>query len=63
MGKKLVSAHDLPAGHVLTREDIAIKSPNDGLPPYEIDRVIGRTTVHALRKDENISFETLADPT
>ena len=33
MAKKLVAARDLPAGHVLSRDDIAIKSPNDGLGP------------------------------
>src|SRR5262249_18171716 len=48
MGKKLVAARDLPAGHVLSREDIAIKSPNDGLPPYELDRFVGRSIEHAL---------------
>ncbi|MGE4065978.1 MAG: N-acetylneuraminate synthase family protein [Vicinamibacterales bacterium] len=60
MGKKLVAATGLPAGHVLTREDIAIKSPNDGLPPYEIDRVIGRTLARALEADDSIRFEDLA---
>ena len=39
MAKKLVAARDLPAGHTLTEADIAIKSPGDGLPPYELDRV------------------------
>ena len=43
MGKKLVAARDLEQGHVLTAEDIAIKSPADGgLPPYELDRLVGR---------------------
>ncbi len=63
MGKKLVAAHDLPAGHVLTSEDIAIKSPNDGLPPYEIENVIGKMTLRSLKEDENISFEDLTDGT
>lgn len=61
MGKKLVAARDLPASHVLTHEDIAIKSPNDGLPPYELENVIGRVTLRALKEDENISFEDLTD--
>ena len=61
MGKKLVAARDLPAGHVLTREDVAIKSPNDGLPPYELENVIGNVTLRALKEDENISFEGLTD--
>src|SRR5215204_3064101 len=33
MSKKLVAARDLPRGHVLRREDLAVKSPGDGLPP------------------------------
>jgi N-acetylneuraminate synthase/sialic acid synthase len=59
MGKKLVAAHGLPAGHVLRHEDIAIKSPNDGLPPYELENVLGKVTIRALKEDENISFEDL----
>jgi len=59
MAKKLVAAHSLLAGHVLTREDIAIKSPNDGLPPYELENVVGRKLLRALEEDENISFEDL----
>jgi N-acetylneuraminate synthase/sialic acid synthase len=59
MAKKLVAARDVPIGHLLTRDDIAIKSPNDGLPPYELERVIGRVTRRALQADENISFDDL----
>jgi len=36
----------LPAGHVLRSEDLALKSPGDGLPPYELDNVVGRTLRH-----------------
>ncbi len=59
MAKKLVAARDLPAGHVVTREDIAIKVPNDGLPPYEIDKVIGRQLKHAMAEDQNFHLEDL----
>lgn len=61
MGKKLVAATDLPAGHFLTAEDIAIKSPGDGLPPYELERFIGKLTCRALRLDENISWNDVRD--
>lgn len=61
MGKKLVVARDMSAGDVLTQEDIAIKSPNDGLPPYELENVIGKGTLRALKEDENLSFEDLTD--
>lgn len=59
MGKKLVAARDLPAGHVLTRADIAAKSPNDGLPPYALDSIIGMRTKTALSADEAFAYEKL----
>lgn len=59
MGKKLVAARDLPAGHAIRMEDIAIKSPGDGLQPYELDKVIGRVTRQELKTDENITLEAL----
>ena len=59
MGKQLVAARDLPAGHAIRREDIAIKSPGGGLQPYEIDKVIGRTARAALKADDAITFEAL----
>jgi len=59
MGKKLVAARDLPEGCTIRREDIAIKSPGDGLSPYEIDKVIGRATRQALKEDDDITIEIL----
>ena len=60
MGKKLVAARNLKKGKVLSDEDITIKSPNDGLPPYEWDNIIGMTLKTDLEKDENFSFEDLS---
>lgn len=59
MGKKLVAARDLPAGHVLSEKDVAIKSPGDGLPPYELHRVLGRTLKQPLPADASIALESL----
>jgi len=59
MGKKLVAACNLPAGHILTRDDIAIKSPNDGLPPYKLENVLGQRLIRPLREDEDIDFSAL----
>jgi N-acetylneuraminate synthase/sialic acid synthase len=61
MGKKLVAARDLPAGHVLQREDLALKSPGDGLPPYELDRVVGRKLRHPLVEEMALTFELLEE--
>jgi sialic acid synthase len=57
MGKKLVAAKDLDEGSVISREDIAIKSPGDGLPPYELENLIGKTLVKELKEDDNFSFD------
>jgi N-acetylneuraminate synthase/sialic acid synthase len=61
MGKKIVAARRLPAGHVIREEDLAIKSPGDGLSPAELDRVVGRRLLSALEPDEAVSLEIL-DP-
>jgi N-acetylneuraminate synthase/sialic acid synthase len=61
MGKKIVAARDLPAGHVLQRDDLALKSPGDGMPPYELDRVIGRTLRHPLVEEMALTFEVLEE--
>lgn len=60
MSKKLVAARDLPAGHVLTRADIALKSPGDGLPPYELDRISGMRLALAIKEDDNLRLEDLS---
>lgn len=59
MSKKLVAARDLPAGHKMTLSDIAIKSPGDGLPPYELDNVVGKALKISLLEDEDIHFDAL----
>ena len=59
MSKKLVAARPLSAGQTLTRDDVAIRSPGDGLPPYELDKVLGKTLIRGLEADDNISFELL----
>jgi N-acetylneuraminate synthase/sialic acid synthase len=59
MSKKLVAGRDLSSGHALTEADIAIKSPGDGLPPYEFDNILGRMLKRPLAEDDDIMFEDL----
>jgi sialic acid synthase len=60
MGKQLVAARDLPSGHVLAAGDLEAKSPADGgLPPYEVERLVGRRLRRALGEDETVAFDDL----
>jgi N-acetylneuraminate synthase/sialic acid synthase len=59
MGKKLVAARCLKVGHVLSAADVAIKSPNDGLPPYALPSVLGHALRRDLAEDDSIAFEDL----
>ena len=61
MGKKLVAARDLSAGHVLEPGDLVARSPADGgLAPYELDGLLGRRLVRALAFDEAVVAEDVA---
>jgi N-acetylneuraminate synthase/sialic acid synthase len=62
MGKKLVAARALPAGHVLEAGDLAAKSPADGgLRPYALDELVGRRLARPLAEDETVTLDAL-DP-
>ena len=62
MGKSLVVARDIPSGHVLGADDIVMKSPGGGIPPYELQNVLGRMTLKPLHADDFLSFEVLSKP-
>ena len=59
MGKKIVAREDLKKGTTISEKNITIKSPNDGLSPFEWENVIGMTLTKDLKKDQNISFDNL----
>lgn len=62
MGKKIVAARDLAAGHVITEADLAYKSPGDGMYPYRIDELVGGALVCALPEDQAFSPDVVAAP-
>jgi N,N'-diacetyllegionaminate synthase len=57
--RSLVAAHALPAGHRLTRGDVAIKRPGTGLGPAELERVLGRRLRRAVTADELLEWSAL----
>ncbi len=40
--QSVVLTHNLPAGHVLTAEDVTVKRPGTGIPAAEMKNIIGR---------------------
>lgn len=61
MGKSLVAAKNLAGGHRLTLADIAMKSPGGGIPPYEIEKMVGLTLKNEMKEDEVFSFDAFVD--
>jgi sialic acid synthase SpsE len=51
-GRSLVARCALPAGHVLTPNDLVAKKPADGIGPSQLDSLIGRRLRCALAPDE-----------
>jgi sialic acid synthase SpsE len=61
--RHIVAGRNLPMGHQLTLEDLAIKRTNslsDGLPPNLLSELIGRKTRRDVNLDEPMTFQLLA---
>jgi N,N'-diacetyllegionaminate synthase len=49
--RSLVAARALAAGHRMTRADVAIKRPGTGIPPGELERLLGRRLARSVEAD------------
>jgi N-acetylneuraminate synthase/sialic acid synthase len=59
MGKKLVASSNLTAGQVISEDDICLKSPGDGLPPYMFEKVIGKRMKSDVSIDDDFTFDNV----
>lgn len=59
LGKSLVAARNLPAGTVVTSDDIAAKSPAKGVSPLTLDTFVGKTLTQDLLADDYLFPEQL----
>lgn len=57
--RTIVAARDLRAGHVLQRSDLAVLRAGPGLPPSDVDQVVGRTVTRPLPQGAVIAWEDL----
>ena len=58
--KSLVFARDLPAGHLLTAADVALKCPGTGLSPLDWDKVMGARLERPVRCEELVDWRHLS---
>ena len=61
-GRSLVTTQDLPAGHSLTRSDLAFKKPGGGLGYEALPRLLGQVLAHALPKDHFMELNDVRCP-
>ncbi|HHM05981.1 MAG TPA: N-acetylneuraminate synthase [Gammaproteobacteria bacterium] len=61
MGKSLYAARHLKAGEVLRREDLVVKSPGGGLPPYRMGELLGKRLVVDVPQEVPFSMDHVED--
>jgi N-acetylneuraminate synthase len=61
-GRSLVARHPLPAGHELTEADLTAKKPGGGIPPIELEALVGRCLCRSLESDEVLQKEDVEPP-
>ena len=57
--RSLVSAQDLIKGQKITLKDLAIKRPGDGIPPRNLQKVLGLKVKKGIRRDTVIYWSDL----
>lgn len=57
MSRAVRVSRDLPACHVLSRDDLCLKSPGDGHPPYMLPEFVGRRLVRPLLEEQALALE------
>ncbi|MDY7108762.1 MAG: N-acetylneuraminate synthase family protein [Planctomycetota bacterium] len=60
--QSLTATRDLPAGHTLTREDLAIKRPGTGISPARLGEIVGRTLACAVKANMPLNDQQIAEP-
>jgi len=58
--RSLVAKQDIEVGEKITKEKIEIKRPGTGIPPNNLELVIGREAKNELKKDDLIKFDYIS---
>ena len=55
--RSIVAKHDMPAGHILTFEDLDYKRPGTGISPKYYEALIGRELKHDVKYDDIFTWQ------
>ena len=61
MRRSLISQRSLKKGHIISEEDILMKRPGDGIPPNEINKIIGCKLLEDIDEETQFKLEKI-DP-
>jgi len=56
--KSVVTVRAVSAGAIITREDLAIKRPGNGIAPADLEKIVGRRAMRDLAADEVITWKS-----
>lgn len=57
--RSLVARGAMPAGHVISMDDLTAKRPGTGISPHELGYVLGRTLAHPVEADQVLDWKDL----
>jgi len=58
--QSVTARRGMPAGHVLTMEDLTVKRPGTGIEPFRLEEVVGRRLARDVEGDMPMMWEDLA---
>ncbi len=61
--RSIVARNSIPAGTVLTREQLHLKRPGTGISPLDMDKVLGKVVRVELTENEQLAWDMLAETT
>jgi sialic acid synthase SpsE len=60
--KSIVAASEIKSGTILSRRMLATKRPGYGIPPKDIESIVGYTTLRDIYEDEVIMWDMIKPP-
>jgi sialic acid synthase SpsE len=57
--RSVVAASDIPAGTTITRDQLTVKRPGFGIPPKQIELLVGRTVRQSIEADDVITWDMI----